>query len=470
MNLIVGTNWDNKLLDKLENYPVHSVYAKLGSDIFGGGRPSYLLPKITKQEAENHIRIAQSKGIQFNYLLNSSCLGNIEFTKKFNKEIMEHLEWLCEIGTSYVTVAIPYFIELIKKKFPQLKVNVSSLAHVNSVQRAKYFQDLGADMITLLDAFNRDFEFLKGLKENINCEIHLIANLTCLYGCPYQLYHGVISSHASQSEDKLKGYCIDYCLLSCINQKFSNPEEIIKSCWIRPEDIKVYQEIGIDHFKLVERFDTTETITNAVQAYSNESYSGNLLDILSAKTTPKKQLDADVEPIIRPDLVDVKQLKDFDNVIFSNDQYINNKDLDGFLEFFKRKDCRTSSCDECGYCKRIAEKHFRISNPDKMIQGTAKKLNALITGEVFKGTVEVIDESRFIWNDGMQQYFDDIVCSIPKEFKEIARKTAMAQTLENASIRKSKEISFEDIKSAFFSVTPEPFQESLHLTLKELGI
>jgi collagenase-like PrtC family protease len=470
MNLVVGTNWDNKLLDNLQDYPVHSVYAKLDSDIFGGGRPGYLLPKISRKDAEKHISIAQSKGIEFNYLLNSSCLGNIEFTKKFNKEIIEHLEWLCEIGTSYVTLAIPYFIELIKKKFPQLKVNVSSLAHVNSIQRAKFYEDLGADMITLLDAFNRDFEFLKGIKENTNCDIHLIANLTCLYGCPYQLYHGVISSHASQSEDKLQGYCIDYCLLSCINQKFRNPEEIIKSCWIRPEDLKVYEEIGIDHFKLVERFDTTETITHTVNAYSKRSYSGNLLDILSAKTTPDKQLDTHVEPIIRPDLADVKQLKNMDSVIFSPDQYINNKDLDGFIEYFKNWDCRTTSCDDCGYCKKIASEHFKVSNPENMVVGTQQKLDALITGDIYKNISTSGSDDAFIWHSSIQKFFDDIVCSVPEGFKEIARKTALAQTQENASKRESKEISVDDIKNAFYSVTPEPFQENLRLTLKELGI
>ena len=47
------------------------------------------------------------------------------------------------------------------------------------------------------------------------------------------------------------------------------------------------------------------------------------------------------------------QLKDID-------VYIDNTKLEGFIDYFLETDCRGKSCDECGYCMRMAEKAVRI--------------------------------------------------------------------------------------------------------------
>lgn len=40
MKLSVATNFDDRLIDKLKDYPVYEVYGKLQQDYVGGGRPS----------------------------------------------------------------------------------------------------------------------------------------------------------------------------------------------------------------------------------------------------------------------------------------------------------------------------------------------------------------------------------------------------------------------------------------------
>jgi len=60
----------------------------------------------------------------------------------------------------------------------------------------------------------------------------------------------------------------------------------IKGRWIRPEDLYLYEEIGIEMFKISGRAMPTERILMAATAYSSRHYDGKLHDILNV-LTPK---------------------------------------------------------------------------------------------------------------------------------------------------------------------------------------
>lgn len=125
MRLSLGTNFDNDLLEQIADTKVKVVYGKLPQDIFGGGRPTISLPEVTKDHLINHIKLAHSLGKEFNYLLNTNCMDNLEFRSDINKEIYEFIAWLDEIGVDWITVSIPYFIPVIKHIAPRIKVSLS---------------------------------------------------------------------------------------------------------------------------------------------------------------------------------------------------------------------------------------------------------------------------------------------------------------------------------------------------------
>ncbi len=87
MRLSLGTNFDNDLLEQIADTKVKVVYGKLPQDIFGGGRPTISLPEVTKDHLINHIKLAHSLGKEFNYLLNTNCMDNLEFRSDIKKEI-----------------------------------------------------------------------------------------------------------------------------------------------------------------------------------------------------------------------------------------------------------------------------------------------------------------------------------------------------------------------------------------------
>ncbi|MCP4668048.1 MAG: hypothetical protein GY849_16990, partial [Deltaproteobacteria bacterium] len=234
MNIRVSTNWDNALLDGLAETCAEEVYGKLPHDVIGGVRPAFLLPQINRKEAEEHVRYTHEKGLRFNYLINTMCLNNVHYSRKGYREIVELLEWIGAIGVDIVTAGFPYMIRLVQEVLPGMKIKASSVCRINSVYRAKQYEDFGVDEIIIDENINRDFDTLKAIRKAVDCELELIANPCCLHDCPHQGEHVAHDGHASQ-DHSMDHYCyLQFPYYNCTLKKFTNPVEIIKARWIRP--------------------------------------------------------------------------------------------------------------------------------------------------------------------------------------------------------------------------------------------
>ena len=284
MYLSIPTNWQDDLLERINLSTTQEIYGKLERDIIGGGRSSLLLAPISKSCLAGAVSSYHKRGFKFNYLLNASCSNNIEWTSGGQRKIRKFLDWLARIGVDSVTVSIPYLLEMIKKCYPLFRVCVSTTAGVDGVARARYWQELGADQITLsVVDVNRNFPLLKKIRKALTCRLQLIANLQCLYGCPFYKYHNALTSHYSQSNGSHRGISADYCSLSCRYLRLRDPWRLISAGWIRPEDLRHYRQIGIDSIKLVDRAMNTQALARIINAYTLEQYQGNLLDLFTFK-------------------------------------------------------------------------------------------------------------------------------------------------------------------------------------------
>lgn len=387
MKLFVPTNWDNELIARIKDYPeVEWLYGAVTLSAVGSGRMSYLLPEVDRSQAEEHIKLAKANGIKFNYCINTSCMGNKEFTREGYRNIIDYLEWIVSTGAEAVTVALPSLLEIVKKHFPHLRACVSLFSIVDNLDCAKWWQDLGADEITLVNrTINRDFKMLRALKENINCELQLIASLTCLSGCPFAPLHANQQGHGTTDGDPNKNFFVEYCIVNCTLRKVKNPAEFIRAQFIRPEDIREYEAIGIERFKLCDRCMTTEALVRRVKAYSERRYDGNLAKILFTFTDPADWNPIKMQYLNHPELIDVTRLATLNQALFQEKLYIDNRKLDGFLDFFKNHDCRLVSCDKCGYCAKIAENAVRIDGREQAesVKLMTEFLDGLISGEFF---------------------------------------------------------------------------------------
>jgi collagenase-like PrtC family protease len=345
MKLRVGANWDIAFLDAVKGTSVDALFGKLPFDIVGGARPGFVLPQVDRHDVERYIQACHDRGLEFSYLLNAPCLGNLQYSKKGYGQLIELLEWIDQSGADAVTVGMPYLIDLVRERFPRLKIKVSTTARVNTVRKT-----------------------LEQIRKAVRCNLELILNNICLWQCPYNYEHVNHDGHSSREGED------DYCYLQypgylCLHRKLTDPVELLKSPWIRPEDVTVYEEIGYEHFKITERFKRTPLLLEHVRAYENRRYDGNLLDLFTKHVNIMK-----VSELGKVFDLEVRELIHLDN----------NK-LNGFLEHFKHKDCNQTSCVRCHYCDGVFKKAATVDT--KALTQAAKRVKdfsgQLISGEIF---------------------------------------------------------------------------------------
>lgn len=378
MPFSVGTNWDDDLIARLHHLEqVRDYYASLPTAVIGHGRPVRSVPEVTRQQAEEHIEAIHKSGRTFTFLLNAPSLGGRQFQPDLVRRIRHLLDWLSDIGVDAVTVSLPQLLETVKKHYPQLAVKISHNSTVLTVSQAAMFQDLGADQICLMRSTHRNKSLLRQLVARLSIPLQLICTSGCVHGCVnmVSLYHmsqtasltrehGAVSNHGHHGQ----GYCFSWCH----TKKLEYPEEILKAASIRPEDLHLYEAMGINQFKLDTRVMSTPAIVSRVEAYHARSFAGDLQQLISVfqlayDTRVGTQMgtgDArggDSEAFAR--FFSLAAHVDFAALL-----KLDNPDLAGFVETLLKKGC-PASCSNCDLCARLGAKvqRFDAGQRDKML-------------------------------------------------------------------------------------------------------
>jgi collagenase-like PrtC family protease len=368
----LAANYDPELVPQLAGYPVDEVYGKFPTDGVSGGRPRYLATPLSETDLRNYIRLLERHGIAFNYLLNGACFGNREWTRPWQKKVMALLGKLGEMGVRRVTVSTPFLLELVKRRFPELKVRVGIYAQVDTPRRARFWEDLGADAIVLESfSINRNFPRLKAIRQAVRCDLELIANHVCLMNCPMQTYHQNGFAHASDDTSTL---FIDYCFMRCSRVRLADPSQFIKSAWIRPEDLAVYEAMGYTSFKLLERGIPSAELLRRVKAYSERRFDGNLAELMLSygfKQPVRKESFWNLRHFLKPrqmnplrlkPMLDLARLQGWLSPLPECPIRVEARKIpEDFLAGFRNRDCASMDCQTCGYCERIAAQAISIS-------------------------------------------------------------------------------------------------------------
>jgi collagenase-like PrtC family protease len=373
MPLSIPINFEEEFFESVDLSAVDEVFGRLPCDSVGGGRPSVTFSGLSKKEFGSYVDEAQKRGIRFNYLLNSTCIDNMEFTRKGHRAIRRLLDFISDRKIPMVTVVLPSIAAIVRKYYPHLKINVSTNALVDRLEKVRYWEDtFGVEQITLCHtAVNRDFPELRRIvKHKRSCELQLLCNLLCKRHCALQGLHANFQSHASQLHHCNDLFQADYFCLTCSAKVFLNPQEIMRAGWIRPEDLGVYEKIGINRFKLAERGLLTSALAKIVKAYTARSYEGNFADLVPSdakyRFISEKKFTHFLRYYFKPGKINMlaagKALKSmFDlrkNKAYTDHLGINmdNRSLDSFIDFFVNNDCGNRECESCGYCSSWASR------------------------------------------------------------------------------------------------------------------
>jgi collagenase-like PrtC family protease len=316
---------------------ITEIYLSGPQAYFGSGR---IVPEITIDKFVEIVNRVHKEGLRVNLLLNSTCEGSGWYSQMTVASTMDYLRLMCvEYGVEALTLANPLYISKIKDRFPQTEICASVLSNIDCVQRAVIYRKAGADVITPDANINRNLGLLREIKEATNAKLRLLVNEGCLFKCPFRQFHFNAKSHVSR-EVSQTGLDVSFADFFGAGLRVirDDPSQLLKSCWIRPEDIRKYAEI-VTNFKLACRSQLKSFVVRVVRAYLEEGWDGDLLDLVSGCC------------------------KRFS---MNEGAYLDNKALEA-CKFFETVTTCGNKCGQCSYCEELAEEMLELGvyTPEK---------------------------------------------------------------------------------------------------------
>lgn len=349
----IGTNFDLALLDKIvelnKRYPnslINEVYGSTREMAFVAARPDFRLPDVNNEQLEHYVARCNELGICFNYTFNSINPGSKrELVESRKKAIQDYVQYLWSIGVWRITVANPIVMEIVREVNKEIEFEISTITHVDAVTQIKYLHEqYNIKKVCCGIHKNRSVNFLKQAAKYCNANgiiLEILANEFCSNAgkgytthCTYRdscyIFHS--TDHTAEDAQSLNGYPMQHC----IKARDTDPFNWLRTRFVRPQDLHLYNDIGINQFKVSGRTGTTEYIMKVLEAYASESFEGNLLELW-------KPLDT---------IYNGKSEVSYEHVV-----NIETSLLDGFLQkrWFKHPDfdCANELCGTtCTYCER----------------------------------------------------------------------------------------------------------------------
>lgn len=243
-----------------------------------------------------------------------------------------------------------YYILLLSRIDPefinQLELIPSINCYIDSIEKfhtyMKYISPLSItrpSKIILDRSLNRNIKKLESIVVGIksydpDLKIEILANEGCMYQCPFKINHDICISLVNDRSvggiiylnGKLTNNDFDFQNINqnygCLNYLTYNPVDILKSPFIRPEDISKYPFVDI--IKLSGKVRPFNYLQKSFTAYNSGKYDKNLLDLLDSVS------------------------------IFNEKYYMFNDQFP--KDFFERTTSCNKNCQSCKYCDKVFEK------------------------------------------------------------------------------------------------------------------
>ncbi|WP_026891194.1 U32 family peptidase [Lacrimispora aerotolerans] len=347
-------------LDKIKENKIKEVFGNITPSIFSSGRSELYLPKCNIEELAIYISYAHKHGIEFNYTLNGICMSNQEFDSCGYKKLLNFVSDLIDIGVDRFTISSPVLMNILSTHFKNIKITASAICQINSLSMARDYAGIGGvDRLVIFEDSTRNFQLLKKIHKELGIEMEIIVNQPCQFGCIYRNFHRIGLSH--ESIDESGKFKIDDYYQVCWKKKLANPSEMLKiPTIIRPEDLHHYEMAGVKYFKIVDRMIKSINI-KIIESYMDESYEGNLFDILPGEF---------------------------------NALYLDNSEMNGFIDYFlNEKNICHIGCSNCGYCDSYAKK---IIVSEERVEKKLNKVESDIRDFLEDGPKESTDSWRHI--------------------------------------------------------------------------
>lgn len=293
--------------------------------------------RLNGPESEEQMRLLAGLGGLRKYaLLNSRFYEPSLFRKSDTlQQLINLLAQYLEQGIINGIVFCDYYLlQCIADEAPEVAAGLEAVPGVNMILDSTtkieaLIEYIGESRFKLpgkiiLDRnLNRDLDKLARMayrlrQEYPEMQLEVLANEGCLLHCPYKLSHDAYISLSNQLGcDHTHHLNYKYGCMRLIDEK---PQRIFQSPFIRPEDVDLYL-YHIDVIKICGRTLGVGFLQQAIDAYCEKKFTGNLLELLDAMHWLSDKLYVD------------NQLLSFD--------------------FADMLSVCGNSCESCGFCKDL---------------------------------------------------------------------------------------------------------------------
>ncbi len=210
------------------------------------------------------IEYTKNNGLDFIYLLNTprSIDANDAFLPKKIEKLNSLIMRLKHIGCNKYRISHPKLFSYLSKYYPDLNLYASTSFEYNNIKQYQNFIKMHPEVKQIVPSHdvNKNFLLLKNLRKQYpNLDIEIIVNEGCMGGCPHRAAHSCQLNEInipnrnieiSKIDEINELFYISICTEEFQQEPFLN---ICKSNNIYPWEIKEYNKIGINKFKLVGR-------------------------------------------------------------------------------------------------------------------------------------------------------------------------------------------------------------------------
>jgi len=305
--IAIPCHWNKKVIEIIikqkklsKSIEIKEIYGVIPKEIVPHGRSDEAVIDIKRDKALNFRQYIKSKGFKFIYLLNAPFTFNSQRTKKKTKD---YLDWIINVFKADALMVASYeLMKFIRKHYRDVKIYISTIAAIANIKQLEKFLDINPTRVVAHHDVNRNFHDLKKLIKKANrwnIELELMLTESCLRRCPLRKQHyEYLGNRISDASFHT----------TCNSYRLTYPLEILKANFIRPEDISLYESMGVHHFKITGRSKPGSWLPEVTKAYLQRKYNGNIIRLLG------------IDPSINAE----------------NWIYLDNQALEGFLQNFPK--------------------------------------------------------------------------------------------------------------------------------------
>lgn len=317
-NLSVPFNGDTKYLyEKIlpkHGNSIGEVYFPLPSELATNARSNG--STIALAELVVLMEVLRGDNVNPALIINSSWMPLEAYTDEYLKPLLSGINALYKRGLKKIILKNNYYMNtgVFKEYFPNLCIESSINAMLDSTDKVAQAIDLfGYDSVVLDRSFNRNWAEYRKVTDMLRrrgIKSKTLVNEGCLHSCPFKQDHDNMIGMCGYSGEMFSKYKEAFLQVhpdkdnligsvnasyGCVNVYQKHPWLFLKSPFIRPEDLSVYED-HTDLIKISGRTQSNEWIMRAIDAYVDRSYDGDIRDLTDTGpigdfSYPNKKLD-----------------------------------------------------------------------------------------------------------------------------------------------------------------------------------